>query len=99
MAGATPALWALGPSQDQTATLNIRVHADIDHNRFTIAVWNESQGRRTFRTRHVEVPEGGDLGDLGRVCKDLVECWLWDPHFVPSISLLLAISRYYSDDQ
>lgn len=98
MSGAQPALWALGPQQDESASLTIRLKADLPENRFSIAVTNHSQGRRTSRTRHVQVPEGGDLGDLGRVAKSVIERWLWDPTFAAPVALLLAITEYYGEN-
>lgn len=98
MGSATPTLWSLGASESQSASINIQLRADVDSNEFCITVWSQDERRRSSRTKNVKVPEGGDLGDLGRVCRDIVEHWLWDPTFAPAVAVMLAVGRYYAQD-
>lgn len=95
MAVAQRQFWSLGASEDKSASLTIRLEADVEENRFSIRCWNESEGRRLASTRNVQVPPGGDLGDLGRVCRDLTDAWLWRENFAPAIEVLIAVTRYY----
>lgn len=98
MGSATPRLWSLTPAESDQATLTIRLKCDIHNNKFSIACWADDEYRRSSRTRHIEVPDGGDLGDLGRVCNDLVNLWLWAPTFHAGVGLALAIDNWYHQE-